>query len=421
MNTEKRGNQNSMALEAIRDIYEASEGMITRLHEINFSDSNDDSVREVAEKPEYSIADVAKMLGKTVSALRKAESAGKIPPQEKLPNGRRRKYTLKQINEMREYWDCKPGRRSNDRPVILSFQNFKGGVGKTTLSAHCAQYLVSLGYRVLLVDADSQGSATLTFGYRPDTEIEKEHTLAPYLEKEATDLQYAIKPTLWDGLDIIPACLGLYGAEYHLAGNTGHEEGEGWLDRLAEGLATVEDGYDVIIIDPPPALGMISLSVLRAIDGLIIPTPPAMYDFHSTTSFFAMLEEVMEAMEEEYGDDGSVELDFVKILVSKKLEQQSAQFVSDLMFDTFGNNVLKNAFVQSAAITNAASAFKTVYDLEGPSSSKRTYKRCMENLECVFGEVEELIQAVWTSRRSQKALEFRMPDIELDEKEEAMA
>ncbi len=408
MTNELKKPENTMSLGAIRSIAKAARDMISKVHEIDLADPTDNP-DSPTDQPYYSMAEAAKMLGKTVSGLRKAEESGKIPILGKMENGRRKKYTLAQINEMRSYWNCLPRRGPNSEAIRLSFQNFKGGVGKTTLSVHCAQYLAAAGYRVLLIDADSQGSATTTFGFRPDVDVHGEDTLAPYLSEEADDLRYSIRPTKWEGLDLIPACLELYGTEYYLASLAGTAEGEGWLDRLDSGIETIEGDYDIIIIDPPPALGMISLSVLRAINGLIIPTPPAMFDFHSTASFFDMLEEVMESLANLYGED-AVELEFVKIIVSKKTDRQAQEFVNDLMKKTFGNNVLKNAFVQSAEIDNASSSWRTVYDLPRATSSHQTYKRCIENLNAVFGEVEGLIQTVWTARETQKTLSTAMPD-----------
>lgn len=409
MTDNDRTSETNVSLEAIRSIATAADKIIEQLQSISHSEAGDDETVQPITRKNYSMAEAARMLGKTASGVRKAADAGKIPQLEKLPNGRRAKYSLSQINEMRDYWGCRPGRKEGDSPIRISFQNFKGGVGKTTLAVHCAQYLARAGYRVLLVDCDSQGSATLTFGYRPDTEILGENTLYSYLVEDEDDLSYAIiEDTKWDGLHLIPACLDLYGAEYHLASKAGDREAGDWLSRLDQGLETIEDAYDIVLIDPPPALGLISLSVLRALDGLIIPTPPSMYDFHSTASFFKMLEEVLEQLTSYY--ESSVELDFVKILVSKQSDRQAQQFVTRLMGRTFGNNVLKHPFIQSAEIDNASSSWRSVYDLDGPTSSSQTYKRCVASLDAVFGEVERLIETVWLSRRTKKTLSAAMPE-----------
>lgn len=395
--------QNSITLEAIRRIADVSEDIISRLKSI----PQEEDAHEAVSGRGYTITEVARMLGKTPETIRKAENQGKLTPPEKRDNGRREPYSLQQVNAMRDFWDCRPGRKAGDEPIRFSFQNFKGGVGKTTLACHCAQYLARAGYRVLLVDCDSQGSSTITFGYHPDADIDGDKTLLPYLMGEKTSLEYAVLGTHWDGLDLIPANLDLYSAEYSLAA-MGQDGGGGWINLLDEGLATVEDAYDIVLIDPPPALGMISLSVLRALDGLIVPTPPAMYDFHSTGSFFRMLEEVMETVGTHLGEP--VELDFVKILISKHITgRQAHEFVGSLMSESYGNNVLRNPFVQSAEIDNASSAWKTVYDLDGPTASRQTYKRCLESLDSIFEEVQDLIDTVWQARRSERKLSLAMP------------
>lgn len=396
--------RNSVTLEAIGRIADESERIIARLQ--SFTDENEDRVPQTVGRG-YTITEVSRMIDMSAESIRKAEKQGKLTPPELRENGRRAPYSLAQVNAMRDYWNCRLGRQEGDDPVRFSFQNFKGGVGKTTLACHCAQYLARAGYRVLLVDCDSQGSSTVTFGYHPDADIDGSDTLLPFLTGERETLEYAVRGTHWDGLDLIPANLDLYSAEYYLAA-LGRDGGEDWISLLDQGLSTVEHAYDVVLIDPPPALGMISLSVLRALDGLIVPTPPAMYDFHSTGSFFRMLEEVMESVGKHLGEP--VELDFVKILISKHISgRQAHEFVSTLMAESYGNNVLANPFVQSAEIDNASSAWKTVYDLDGPTSSRQTYKRCLESMDAVFEEVRELIDAVWQARRSEVKLSLSMP------------
>ena len=396
--------RNSVTLEAIGRIADESERIIARLQ--SFTDENEDRVPQTVGRG-YTITEVSRMIDMSAESIRKAEKQGKLTPPELRENGRRAPYSLAQVNAMRDYWNCRPGRQEGDDPVRFSFQNFKGGVGKTTLACHCAQYLARAGYRVLLVDCDSQGSSTVTFGYHPDADLDGSDTLLPFLTGERETLEYAVRGTHWDGLDLIPANLDLYSAEYYLAA-LGRDGGEDWISLLDQGLSTVEHAYDVVLIDPPPALGMISLSVLRALDGLIVPTPPAMYDFHSTGSFFRMLEEVMESVGKHLGEP--VELDFVKILISKHISgRQAHEFVSTLMAESYGNNVLANPFVQSAEIDNASSAWKTVYDLDGPTSSRQTYKRCLESMDAVFEEVRELIDAVWQARRSELKLSLSTP------------
>ena len=388
-------------LDEIARLASMSEQIIRSLRDATV---DEDEAGHAPQARRYTPTEVAQMVGRSVDGIRKAERGGRLEGPALRENGRRERYTLAQINAMRDLWELRPGRGDDYGAVRLAFQNFKGGVAKSTLSCHCAQYLARAGYRVLLVDCDSQASTTMTFGYRPDTDLEDTDTLLPFLEGDRDDIAYAVRPTHWDGLDLVPANLELYAAEYYLASHGGNAG----IGRLERGIASVAHAYDVVVIDPPPALGMISLSVLRALDGIVVPTAPKLYDFSSTASFLRMLEEVLDSIEQSTGR--KVELDFTKIVLARHDPGRQAQeFVSTLMSEAFGPSLLRATLMQSAEIDNAASRWSTVYDLPGASSSRGTYKRCIESLDGVFAEVESLVQGVWQSRAGARALSNAAP------------
>lgn len=111
---------------------------------------------------------------------------------------------------MREVLGTRPWREQGDPPAIIAVQNFKGGVGKSTVSTHLAQYLAIQGYRVCLIDCDRQGSSTALFGYVPDLDIGEEQMLYPFFRnQEQSSLAYAIRETHWDGLYLVPVNLRL--------------------------------------------------------------------------------------------------------------------------------------------------------------------------------------------------------------------
>lgn len=339
----------------------------------------------------YSVKETQKLVGRTLQAIRDAEEDKRLPPPKLQPNGRRKGFTLKQINNMREVFGTRISRSSEDEPVILAIQNFKGGVGKSSISCHLAQYLTKQGYRVLLIDCDSQASTTTTFGYIPDDDISDDETLLPYLREEAESLKPYIKKTYWDSLDLIPSNLMLYQAEYELASDSSPNS----FTLLKEGIETIQDDYDVIILDPAPALGMLSLNVIYAANALIIPMPPAMYDFSSTISFLTMLKNSMETLERYLGP---IEYKFVKILISRFDENKSAQqALVDLALDQFEGSVMNSKFRDSAEISSAANRQRTVYELNGPMTSSKVHKRCFNILEAVNSEIELLIRRSWPS------------------------
>lgn len=345
--------------------------------------------------PRFSISRAADLVGRTAAAIREAEKEGRLPGVARTANGRRIGYTLAEINQMRAVFGTRPWRDPADPLAVVAVQNFKGGVGKSTVSAHLAQYLAIHGYRVCLIDCDSQGSSTALFGLVPDLDIAEEETLYPFFrEAERSSLGYAVRPTHWDGLSLIPANLKLYSAEYELAARIARAD-PGLLDRLAEGIRSIGEDFDVVILDPPPALGTISLSVMRAANALLVPIPPTLMDFASTTAFLAMLHETMAALAERRLP---VELRWMRMLATRADEQKSIQReLLGLMRRLFGAGMLRTTLKDSAEIDNASARLMTVYELEQPVTSRETWQRCLTYLNGVNAEVETEIRLTWPS------------------------
>ena len=381
----------NVGLDEIREIEKRSYEIMDRLRNTVFAPDKQKRLNI-----RFNIKQASEMVNRTSQTIRDAEKNGQLPPAETNAKGKR-SYTLERINEMRAYFGTKPWRADDEEPILLSVQNFKGGVAKSTTACHLAQYLALKGYRVCLVDCDSQATSTTLFGYNPDDDLSEEDTLLPFLMhgKEKT-LHYALKKTYWDGISLIPANLWLYEAEYQLGARAG-KTGIPFFDRLKEGLDTIKDQFDVIIIDPPPALGMISLSVLRAANAMIIPVPPSIVDFSSTVHFFTMLADAMETLEK-YGSPASYK--FVEVLATKVNEKKSAQTeIAKMMSSLYGEYMLDAQFKDSAEIDNASAQLQTVYELATHATSRDTHKRCKAYLNSVNGEIELLIRKTWPSHR----------------------
>lgn len=343
--------------------------------------------------PTFPIAQAGSLVGRSASAIRMAEGEGRLPSQERTPVGRRQGYTLEQLDHMRDIFGTHPWRSPEDPPAIIACQNFKGGVGKSTISIHLAQYLAVNGYRVLLIDADAQASTTMAFGILPDADIDESETVYPALMvgEYHRPIEELIRKTHYFGLDLIPANLTLYNAEYELAARIA-KHGFSVLATLAKEIYRVSSNYDVIILDPPPALGMISLSVLYAANALVIPMPPSLVDFASTTSFLGMLSKTLETlgdaqMRPEYG--------FVHMLLSKREDNYSQNLVADYARRAFGNTILETELKVTAEIGNATSQFQSVYDLSGPTTNGEVRRRCLKQLNDVNREIEKQIRKLW--------------------------
>jgi len=346
-------------------------------------------------EPTFPIGKAADLVGRTPAAIRDAEKDGRLPPPPRTENNRRVGYTLAQLNDMRGLFGTRPWRAPDDPCCVIAVQNFKGGVGKSTLSVHLAQYLAIQGYRVALIDCDSQASATTLFGYVPDLDLTEDDTLYPFLrQQELTSLDYALRKTHFDGLELIPANLRLFQSEYEIAARMARGQGR-LLDRLSQGIASISDRFDVIVLDPPPALGAISLSVLRAANALIVPVPPTVMDFSSTAAFLAMLDETIETLSE---NDLAPTLKFLRFVASKVDENKSMQKeLLNLMRTLFGHAMIRTPLKDSAEIDNATARLMTVYELDGPVTSSAVRNRCLAYLDGVNAEIEIDIRSMWPS------------------------
>jgi len=348
----------------------------------------------------FNVRTAGEMVGRTEKAIRDAEADGRLPEPEKDPTtGRRTGYSLAEINRMRDVFGTLPHRAASDPATVLAVQNFKGGVGKSTVTVHLAQYLALKGYRVCVIDCDSQASTTSMFGLNPDVDVnENEDTLYPFFQHGGpASLHYALRATYWPGVALIPANLGLYDAEYEFAARIMREEGF-VLDRLRAGIESISDQFDVILLDPPPALGMISLSVLRAANALVIPAPPNNIDFGSTAHFLRMMSATLHELAEHGGARG---YHFVKVLATKMNDQKGAHQVIKRMMDAvFPQDMLQAVLKDSAEIDNAAANLQSVYEITGAAARTETHKRCRTYLDAVGREIEVLIRKTWPSQHA---------------------
>jgi chromosome partitioning protein len=379
----------SATLREVGDIYGRCLGVLEGLRNQVLQENGE------RRSPRFPITRVAELVGRTTAAIREAEKEGRIPAVERTSSGRRVGYTLAEVNQLREAFGTRPWRSAEDAVSIIAVQNFKGGVGKSTVSAHLAQYLAIQGYRVCLVDCDSQGSATALFGHVPDLDIHEDETLYPFFRNlEMTSLAYAVRETHWDNLYLVPANLKLYSAEYELAARISRSEPR-LLNRLAEGLASIADHFDVIVLDPPPALGTISLSVMRAANALLVPIPPTVVDFASTATFLAMLYETLQVLEER---QFPVDFSWMRFAATRADEQKSMhRELLGLMRGLFGDKMLRTVLRDSAEIDNASARLMTIYELAGPVTSRETYNRGLAYLNGVNSEIEIQIRLTWPS------------------------
>jgi chromosome partitioning protein len=378
------------ALDKLDDILASSENFLQRMHERGADPHQHKQLVRL-----FSPSEAADMVGRDRTTLARAEAELGMESLQRNPqNNRRVGYSLGQIQAFRKHFGTLPWRNSEtDLPIVIACQNFKGGVGKSTTCVNFAHYLGLKGYRVLVIDTDSQATSTSMFGYMPDAEITQEHTLLPYLDSSESTLVYAVRKTYWPNIDLIPSCLALYEAEMaiaaHLATQTDLKRRVEFFSELKFGIQTVSEHYDVVLLDSPPALGLISINVLLAADALLVPTAPRMYDFTSTVQFFRMVHNYIGLIdpEKEYRWISVLTTLFDQRLVSHK------QFF-EVMKACFGDGIFQHVFFQSSEIINSAVQYLGSYEQPKPN------RKVLEMLDGVFDEIELRVLREWPSKRA---------------------
>ena len=379
------------AIDKLADILANSENFLQRMHELGQEPAARKELKRL-----FSPSEAAEMVGRDRTTLARAEAeTGVELPARNPDNNRRVGYTLEQVQAFRQHFGTLPWRdaAAGDQPIVVACQNFKGGVGKSTTCVNLAHYLALKGYRVLVVDTDSQATTTSMFGYVPDAEIDEDATILPYLSGYQTTLDYAVRKSYWPNIDLIPACLALYEAELaivmHLAAQTDVEKRVQFFMELKYGLQTVAENYDVILLDSPPALGMISINVLMAADALLVPSAARMFDFSSTVQFFRMVHNYIGKI------DPSKQYRWISVLTTlfdQRYESQK-QFY-EVMTTCFSDSMFQRVFFHSAEVINSAAQFV------GPYEQPKPNRKVLEMMDSVFGEIEVALLKEWPSKRS---------------------
>lgn len=376
------------AVDKLGDILASSENFLQKMHELG-----QEPHREKRYQRLFTPSEAANMVGRDRTTLARAEPDIGIPPPARDPkNLRRVGYTLEQVQAFRAHFGTLPWRDpGTDEPIVVACQNFKGGVAKSTTCVNFAHYLALRGYRVLVIDTDSQATATSMFGYVPDADIDASQTILPYLAGDQKSLAYAVRPTYIPGVSLVPACLALYEAELTLVMQVANQpdpsQRVAFFGELRFGIQSVAEGFDVILVDSPPALGMISINVLLAADALLVPSAARMFDFSSTVQFFRMIHNYIGRL-----DPGKSYrwISVLTTLFDRRYESQK-QFV-EVMRACFGDAVFQRVFFHSSAVINGAAQFMSPYEQPKPE------REVLRMLDSVFDEVELSILREWPSK-----------------------
>jgi len=248
---------------------------------------------------------------------------------------------------------------------IIAIANQKGGCGKTTTAVNLAVALAEKGKNTLIVDLDPQGHSTIGFGYDPDSLT---ITIYNALMKAQPTMSEIIVGTKIERLDLAPSNVLLSGAEIELASVVGREF------VLTEKLKTVQDKYDMCVIDCPPSLGLLTLNSLVASTGVIVPVQVEYYAMEGLKQLFETTNIIKKHLQPCNIKILGLLLTFVekRRLLSSQTQKQMREYFGDLVFDTVIHRCVR--------LAEAPSAGQPVFTYAPESRSATEYRALAEEI-----------------------------------------
>ena len=231
---------------------------------------------------------------------------------------------------------------------VIAMCNQKGGVGKTTTTINLGAALAEYGRRVLIVDFDPQGAASVGLGINA---LDMEQTIYTLLMNPKADVRATVCHTATENLDIIPANIDLSAAEVQLVNEVARESA------LARVLRHVEADYDVILIDCQPSLGLLAVNALTAAHGVIVPVEAEFFALRGVALLVETIETVRDRINRRLKIDGIVAtMVDSRTLHSREVLQRLKEAFGDLVFDTRIGRTIKfpDASVATEPITSYA-------------------------------------------------------------------
>ncbi len=239
---------------------------------------------------------------------------------------------------------------------VIAVANQKGGVGKTTTSVNLAAALGRLGKKILLIDLDPQGNATVSVG------VDKDQLSASIFEVLVGEVKAkaAIINVESASLDLLPANGNLTAAEVSLL-----EEDMG-PKRLRKALKKVRLQYDAVVIDCPPTLNMLTLNALTAADGIIVPVQCEYFALEGLSALMGTVDTVQDQLNPSLHIDG-----LLRTMHDRR--NNLANDVSNELVKHFGIKVLQTIIPRNVRLAEAPSHGESIIDYDPSSNGAIAY------------------------------------------------
>ena len=353
--------------------------------------------------PDFGIEKAAEIIGCTSQHLRDKEGGGGLPQPRTARVGSldRRVYNYNEINQVRRLL-----KRDVSRPTScarLIFSNLKGGVGKTSHALHLSHYAAREGFRVLVIDLDPQATLTTAFGLVPGLNVGADDDIGPSLTADPELIRHSIKRTRWNEIDLVPAQLSLQYTDWQmLQARDGDSQRLGPLpQRLRQALEQVADGYDLIVMDTPPALGMLSLNAIAAADMILMPITPNFYDIASSVQYFAIVSQLAST----YAN--ALRVRQLSLLMTRTDSAPETRTNITLLNKAYGEFLLTNRMPQTRELQRATGDQMSLYEIEVPRGARETYLKAIDAMNEVNAEVMQHVWQVWRAAEMDPPAEAR--------------